>query len=144
MLDSRILMIRIAVGKGVGFVIGLAGLIFMPYFLPGADWMLRIGILFWYTTMGAIVALAGVFTWHPVLKIPFPWWFGAPVLGAWMNFVLTFFAYDTMRAALASTFGPESALSSPFWFTVEGAVVGFVIGYAASRVSGESGNPAGK
>ena len=59
----------------------------------------------------------GVYTWDPVLKLPMPWWFLAPLLGAWMNFVLTFFAYDTLAAAMAPVFGPEGILSSPFWLS---------------------------
>jgi hypothetical protein len=35
--------------------------------------------LLWYTTLGAII---GVFTWHPVLKLPLPWWIRAQALGA--------------------------------------------------------------
>ena len=54
-----------------------------------------------------------------------------------MNFVLTFFAYDTLAAAMVSLFGPEGILSSPFWFVAEGAIVGLVIGFAATRFGGE-------
>jgi hypothetical protein len=54
-----------------------------------------------------------------------------------MNFVLTFFAYDTMAAMLVSVFGEDGILQSPFWFTAEGAIVGLVIGYFATRFGGE-------
>ena len=94
--------------------------------------------------MGAIIGVFGVFTWHPVLKLPMPWWFRAPVVGAWMNFVLTFFAYDTMKAMMTSLFGADGILTSPFWFTVEGAVVGLVIGYAATRFGGEGPQTVGQ
>ncbi len=106
-------------------------------FLPEAGWLIRWGILLWYTTLGAIIAVFGVFTWHPVLKLPMPWWVRAPVIGAWMNFVLTFFAFDVMRAMMTSLFGADGILASPFWFTAEGAVVGLVIGYVATRFGGE-------
>ena len=109
----------------------------LPYFWPEAGWLIRWGILLWYTTLGAIIGMFGVFTWHPVLKLPMPWWFRAPLLGAWMNFVLTFFAYDTMKAMLTATFGPGGTLQSPFWFTLEGAVIGLVIGFFATRLGGE-------
>ena len=131
------LVTRLAVGKAVGLAIGLLGLILLPYFAPDARWLFRIGILLWYTTIGGVVGLVGVFDRHPVLRLPMPWWFRAPVVGAWMNFVLTFFAYDTMRAMLIAGFGAESALTSPWWFTLEGAVVGLVIGYAATKLGGE-------
>ena len=125
LFEKPSLITRIVVGKAVGLVIGLIGLITLPWLLPDADWLFR--ILLWYTTLGAIVGVFGVFTWHPVLKLPTPWWFRAPLIGAWMNFVLTFFSYDAMRPVPVS----------PWLFVVQGAVVGLIIGYLATRLGGE-------
>lgn len=137
MFGKPSLVTRIAIGKGIGFVIGLLGFILLPFFVPEAGWLIRWGILLWYTTLGAIIGVFGVFTWHPILKLPMPWWFRAPLLGAWMNFVLTFFAYDAMAAMMVSMFGAEGFMQSPFWFTAEGAIVGLIIGYFATRFGGE-------
>ena len=144
MFGNPSLMTRIAIGKGIGFLFGLAGFICLPFFLPDAGWMIRWGILLWYTTVGAIIGVFGVFTWHPILKLPMPWWFRAPLLGAWMNFVLTFFAYDVMKAMMVSLFGEEGLLSSPFWFTAEGALIGLIIGYFATRFGGEGKESVGR
>jgi len=105
--------------------------------MPDADWLFRLGILFWYTTVGAIIGVYGVFTWHPILKLPMPWWFRSTVIGAWLNFVLVFFAYDNLELLLTSLFGAGSILASPFWFTLEGAIVGVIIGFCATRLGGE-------
>jgi hypothetical protein len=137
MFGKPSLMTRIAVGKLIGFLFGLAGFLLLPFFLPETGWLIRWGILLWYITVGAIIGVFGVFTWHPVLKLPFPWWFRAPLIGAWMNFVLTFFAYDTMQQMMLSLFGEEGMMSSPFWFTAEGAIIGLVIGYFATLLGGE-------
>ncbi|WP_419904464.1 hypothetical protein [Kiloniella sp.] len=137
MFDSPSLTTRIAIGKGIGLIIGLIGFVCIPYFLPDANWMFRWGILLWYTTLGAIIGVFGIFLWHPVLNLPMPWWFRAPVLGGWMNFVLTFFAYEKMEAMLIIIFGTDSFLTSPFWFVLEGAIVGLIIGYFATRFGGE-------
>jgi hypothetical protein len=137
MFGNPSLVTRIAVGKAVGLVFGLIGFIFVPFFLPEAGWLIRWGILLWYTTMGAIIGVFGVFTWHPVLQLPMPWWLRAPFVGAWMNFVLTFFGFDMMKEMMVAMFGAEGLLASPFWFTAEGAVIGFVIGYFATRFGGE-------
>ena len=94
MFESPSLMYRIAIGKTIGLIVGAGGFIFLTYFSPELDWMLRWGVLFWYITLGAIIGVYGVFTRHPVLQLPMPWWFRAPVIGAWMNFVLVLFAYD--------------------------------------------------
>ena len=131
------LITRIAIGKLIGFIVGLIGFFSMPILLPEASELLRWGILLWYTTLGAIVGVFGVLTWHPVLQLPLPWWFRAPLLGSWMNFVLTFFAYDDMQAMMISLFGEGGALSSPFWFVLEGALIGLLIGFFATRFGGE-------
>jgi hypothetical protein len=137
MFGNPSLITRIAVGKGIGFAFGLVGLIFLPYFLPDVGWMPRLGILFWYTTVGAIIGMFGVMTWHPVLRLPMPWWFRAPFLGAWMNFVLVFFAHELMAEMMVAVFGEGGALQSPFWFVAEGALIGLVIGYFATKLGGE-------
>lgn len=137
MFGKPSLFTRIAIGKGLGFVIGLCGFVALPYFLPEADLLIRWGVLLWYATVGAIIGVFGVFTWHPVLKYRIPWWFRAPLVGAWMNFVLTFFAYDLMQEMMISLYGVDGILSSPFWFTAEGAVVGLIIGCVATRFGGE-------
>jgi len=54
-----------------------------------------------------------------------------------MNFVLVFFAYDVMATMMVRVFGEGGALGSPFWFTVEGAIIGAVIGCFATRFGGE-------
>ncbi len=137
MFERPSLVMRVAAGKAVGSAFGLAGLIFMPYFLPDAGWLPRFGFLLWYTTLGALIGVAGTFTRCSFLKLAMPWWFRGPCLGAWMNFVLTFFAYDMLVAAMAHTFGPGGIVQSPFWFVLEGAVVGLVIGYFVRRFGGE-------
>ncbi|WP_371185287.1 hypothetical protein [Thalassotalea maritima] len=143
MFTTPSLMTRIAIGKFLGFLFGLVGFFCLPYFLPDANELLRWGLLFWYTTVGAIIGVFGVFTYHPILKLPMPWWFRAPLIGAWMNFVLVFFAYDTMQALLLAVFDEAGLFSSPFWLTLEGAIIGFIIGYLATHFGGEGKDTVG-
>ncbi len=144
MFGNPSLITRIAIGKGIGLVFGLLGFVLLPYFDPEAGWLMRWGILLWYTTLGAIIGVFGVFTWHPILKLPMPWWFRDPLIGAWMNFVLTFFGYEEMKAMMITMFGADGVFQSPFWFTAEGAFVGIVIGYFATRFGGEGKETVGK
>lgn len=136
MTQPSILM-RIAIGKAVGFGVGLAILLSMPWIWPAADWYFKVGLLLWYTTFGAIIGVFGVLTWHPLLNLPMPWWIRSPFVGAWLNFVLLFFTHVPMRKALESMLGAGSGMTSPFWFVLEGAVVGFIIGFLATRFGGE-------
>jgi len=144
MFEKPSLMMRIAIGKGIGFVFGLAGFILLPSFMPDASGLLRWGILFWYPTVGAFIGVFGVVTYHPVLKLPMPWWFRSSLIGAWMNFVLVFFAYDAMSNMMLALFGGSGAVSSPFWFVAEGAIIGLVIGYFATRFGGEGKETVGR
>ena len=137
MFEKPSLFTRIAIGKGVGFLVGLVCFISMPYLWPESGWMIRWGVLLWYATMGAFIGVFGVFTWHPVLHLPMHWWVRAPIIGGWMNFVLVLFGYDDMQAMLTSTFGPDGLFVSPFWFVLEGALAGLLIGYFATRFGGE-------
>lgn len=135
MFDTGLLN-RLAVGKGIGLVIGIGGLGMVPAFMPGADPWLIWAILFWYPTIGAVIGFAGVLTAHP-LGFPMPWFVRGAAIGTWMNFVLVLFAHEPMRAFLEVWFGAGSWLASPFLFVPEGAAVGLVIDYLATRYGGE-------
>jgi hypothetical protein len=137
MFSNSSLLTRIAIGKGLGFLVGLTGFTLLPFMLPDSGWLLRWGLLLWYTTMGGMIGVMGVITWHPVLKLPMPWWFRAPLIGGWMNFVLAFFAYDELQRLIDYNLGENGIISSPFWVTVEGMLVGLLIGYFATRFGGE-------
>ncbi len=135
--DNPSMLTRVAIGKGLGLIVGLIGFVMVPMFMPDASTMFRWAILLWYITFGAIVGVYGVFTYHPVLQLPMPWWFRAPVIGAWLNFVLTLFIYDDLKLFMVGMFGEGGTLSSPFWFVFEGAVVGLLFGYLCTRFGGE-------
>ena len=137
MFNKASLTARIAIGKSLGLLFGLIGFICLPYFLPDASSLLRWGILFWYITLGAIVGVFGVYTYHPIVKFSLPWWLRGALMGGWMNFVLVFFAYDEMQRMMITVFGQNSLFSSPFWFALEGAIIGLIIDFIATKVSGE-------
>jgi hypothetical protein len=144
MFSNPSLITRIAIGKLVGFAIGLIGFFMLPSLFGEIDLMIRWGIVFWYATMGAFIGVFGVFTWHPILKLPMPWWLRSVWIGAWMNFVLTLFIYDRLQGYMISYFGENGALSSPFWLVSEGALVGLLIGYLATKFGGEGKETVGR
>ena len=131
------LMNRIIIGKSLGFVVGLLAFICLPLLYVESTELLRWGILFWYITFGAIIAVFGVFTWHPILRLPLPWWLRSPILGAWLNFVLMFFTYDEIQAILQQGFGASGMWASPMWVVAEGALIGLMIGAVATHFGGE-------
>lgn len=144
MFGKPSLVTRIAVGKALGLLFGLVGFLSIPYMLPEAPELLRWGFLLWYVTIGAFIGVSGVLNRHPSLDIPFPWWVRGPLIGGWMNLVLTLLDYDRLFAFGEALFGAGSLLASPFWFVLEGAIVGLVIGYAATRMGGEGPETLGR
>jgi hypothetical protein len=56
------------------------------------------------------IGVFGVFDRHPVLYFPMPWYVRAPIIGAWVNFVLMLFTYDTMKTGLAAACRRRSGL----------------------------------
>jgi hypothetical protein len=137
MLAKPSIVTRVVVGKSVGFAIGLLGFGFVSLGFPDLEWGFRWGILLWYTTLGALIGIFGVVDWHPILRVPLRWWMRGLALGGWMNFVLTFFVYDTMAHVLDHMFGAGGPFGSPFWLVLEGAIVGLFIAWIATRLGGE-------
>jgi hypothetical protein len=137
MVNNPSIITRIAIGKLMGFLFGLVGFFVIPFVAPEATLMLRVGIVLWYTTFGAIIGVFGIFTWHPVLKLPLPWWLRSTIIGAWMNFVLTLITYDNLQIITLEMFSENSLFTSPFWFVAEGAIIGIIIGYFATKFGGE-------
>ena len=134
MFGKPSILTRIVVAKLVGFLIGGAIFFAAPAF--GIDDIkLRVGILFWYTAIGAFIAMAGVFDWHPMLKMKMPWWFMGTVIGAFMNMILVLIAWDVFAAAMGG--GAFWGLTSPWWAIAEGALIGFVIAALATLFGGE-------
>ncbi len=137
-LESPSLILRVGLGKLVGFLIGLAGVTTLSVFATGVGWMMIIGIVFWYSSLGAIIGVFGVFDHHPLFEFRFPWWLRAPLLGGWFNFVLILLAYDQFSSLLnAMTHFHPQLFSSPFWFVLEGAIVGLLIGGVCTWLGGE-------
>lgn len=129
------LMMQIVVGKVLGLCVGLTGFFMVPLFLIDLGPLFQYGILLWYITFGAIIGLMAQVTYHPFIKWPMPWWLGAGLMGAWLNFVLTFFAFDIMQTIMVQLFGAQGLLQSPFWFTAEGLIIGILIGFGVNRLA---------
>lgn len=138
MFKNPSLITRIAVGKLIGLLIGVIGFIILPFFDPEITFKFRLGVLLWYTTLGAIIGVFGVFTWHPVFKFSMPWWFRSSLLGGWMNLILVLVSYDQLKMIMVSAFiSDNNIVSSPFWIILEGIIVGLIIEYFATRYGGE-------
>lgn len=124
---------RLGLAKLFGFIVGMLAFIFISLLWPDETLMFRIGFLFWYLTLGAVIGLFGVLDFHPALKLRMPFWVRGPWVGAWFNFVLVFLLHDKLLQPFA-LFGISL---NPFWLVLEGAVVGLLIDWLATKFGGE-------
>ena len=130
-------MRRIAVGKLAGFAFGAIGFLLFPWVAPDAGFALRLGVLLWYTTIGAVIGVFGVVDMHPVFRVPLPWWVRAPLITAWFNVVLSLFAYPTMAPVVAGVWPWEGLGPFLLGAALEGIVIGLIIGHAVTRLYGD-------
>jgi len=137
MFRNPSLTTRIAIGKLVGFVLGLSAFVFVPYFLPEARPMFIWGFFLWYIIFGAVIGVFGVMTHIPILNLKMPWWFRGPYIGGWLNFAIALFVYEDLSIMMSAMFGDNGVLASPFWLVLEGCIVGLLIDYLATRFGGE-------
>ncbi|MEL7347261.1 MAG: hypothetical protein AAFN17_05860 [Pseudomonadota bacterium] len=121
----------------VGLMIGLTGFLLIPLITPGAPEVARWGVLLWYPTLGAIIAMLEVLDDGGALPWHVPWWVRGALVGAWMNALCVMLGHEFMADFLAEIFGPDSILASPILFVPEGAVAGVIIAYLVMRFGGE-------
>ena len=131
------LLKRLAIAKSVGFAIGLLAFFLVPVIWPGENMWLRVGVLLWYGTFGAVIGLIGIFDYHPLLKFRMPFWFRGLFLGAWFNFVLAVLMYEKFTVLMAEMGGVMANFDNPFWIVAEGAVLGLLIDGIATKFAGE-------
>ena len=127
---------RIFIGKTLGLLFGLLGFCITPLVWPEIGLMTRWGILLWYMTFGTIIGVFGVMGHHPIWKNwEFSPYFRGILIGGWLNLVLVFFAYEPMQIMLNHLKCPY--MHSPFWFVLEGAILGLIIDLVATKYGGQ-------
>lgn len=138
MFAPKSFIYRVAAAKTLGFLVGLAVFVSMPLLVEEASMSLRIGLMFWYTTVGAFVGLMGIWSKHPILEgFGLPWWLRGALIGGWMNFVLYLIAAQQISAIVIAMFGEYSAWLSPYLMVLEGILVGVFIDYVVTHQFGE-------
>ena len=105
--------------------------------MSDASLMLRIGVLFWYTTFGVFIALMGIMDEHPTLHISLPFWFRGTFFGAWMNLVLVLVAYPVIAQIFTQLQMLGIPALSPFLLVIEGALVGLLIDFICTKYFGD-------
>lgn len=127
---------RLTIGKTLGFLIGLLAF-FVLWWMSDASLMLRLWVLFWYTTFGIFIALVGIMDEHPALHFSMPFWFRGIVFGGWINFVLVLVAYPVIAQVFSQLIALGIPAFSPFLLVIEWMLIGLFIDFICSKYAGE-------
>lgn len=131
------LTIRIVVGLLAGLAVGFAALALLISLAPEAPLRIKLGVVLWYASLGAIIGLVGVLGQTLLLGRTVHWYVQGPIVGGWMNLLLVLFAHDDLAAIAEAALGDVGFWASPYWFVPEGAGFGVVIGGLATLFGGE-------
>lgn len=137
MFKNPSIIMRITYGKTIGLIFAGGGILLFPHVFPDIGWITKLAFVLYYIMIGAFVGLMGVLNYHPLIKMPLPWWFRGPWIGGWMNLILMMFIYDDLSIMQTQFFGAGAILASPWWFVVEGALFGLFTDYICTRYAGE-------
>ena len=124
---------RVATGKTIGFFYGLLIAYLVHGMLPDASLALLVGLVLWYTIIGALVGLCGVFRFYVFFTLK--WWFRGPWVAMWMTLTLALLSIDFMPEILA-----ELELTTNLYIVqaiIEGIVLGLVMDFLATKFGGE-------
>ena len=126
---------RLSIGESFGFLCGLLTVLVIFIIAPDINLPFLLGIVFWYTMLGVFVGLLGVF--RKYLFIPMPWWFRGSWVGLWLNLGLALLIWDVAEDALAARGIGLSFGTYILGSIVEGAILGLVLDFLATKFGGE-------
>ena len=143
MLEKPSLLLRIGIGKGLGFVFGLVAFFLLPLY-GEADLLFRLGMISWLVIMGALIGLLGVMTSHPLIKLPLPWWWRGMMIGGFMMMAFWLVAHERIDAIAVEIFGAGSVFAYGAWVIVDGFLMGLIIAWFATKFGGEGMETVGR
>lgn len=128
---------RIAIGKTIGFLVGLLIMLILPIVDIPVLSMFGLGTLLMFTMMGAVTGFMGVFDRHPMLEFKMPWWFRGGAIGLFFMLMYILLSYETFQVIMDSSLVSWTGLSSPFWALIDGTCIGMLMGYIETKFAGE-------
>ena len=124
------LMKRIALGKTMGFFMGLTPWIFLIY-LTDIDTRVILGLLLWMSITGVLIGAMWIMHKHPVLGFKMWWLLRGSLIGAMMFGTVSLLSYDSLSQIVnILSFG---YLESAYWIIIDGAILGATIDYFATK-----------
>lgn len=128
---------RVAVGKALGFVVGLIAWAVVRTLDESSSVPLGLGLCLWYTAFGAVIALIGLYHVHPVGRFRLHWALRGAMAGTALNLPAVVLAWEPVGDFLLHAFGPDGWFASPWWMLLDGTVAGMLIDGLLTRWFGE-------
>ncbi len=124
----------ITFAKAVAFLAGIMVFLLLPRFVPDIDPIARWALLFWYPTIAGVAAASNIADAIDIKFMRWQWWQRSLLIGAWLNLIVTLFAFGTMQDYSMLVHLSFGLLSSHFWFIGDGAIIGLIAGFTANLV----------
>lgn len=131
---------RVIIAKVIGFVAGLLCVFIMPMMGSTLGIHFSIGIVLFMILMGALVGFMGIVDRHPIFKFKMPFWLRGIVVGAFMYLILILLSYDQIAVMLSQMDFMGMEFKSPYWSLIDGAILGLIMEWAATKYAGEGSN----
>jgi hypothetical protein len=130
---------RIIIGKTIGLIAGISVFFALPVMGATLDPKFGVGLILFYSLLGAIIGLMGMFDRHPVLNFKMPWWLLGTAIGTVLHIILVLVSYDQIAliAEQIDIFG----MTSPWWAILDGAILGLIMSFAEKKFAGEGNIP---
>ena len=129
------LMQRSYFAKGIGGLIGIFILIFLPYMWPDVTMHMRIGIFVGFALMGGTIAVSGIFTQIPMFNFKLTATVRGALLGGSFALVFVLVSFDLLVTYM-QTATIFTGLS-PYWIMIDGIVIGAILDIVATKKTGE-------
>ncbi|XLQ20433.1 MAG: hypothetical protein ACKUBY_01470 [Candidatus Moraniibacteriota bacterium] len=121
--------------KGIGGLIGVLTLIFLPYMWPDVTMHMRIGILVGFALLGGTIAVAGIFTQIPVFNIRFTAAIRGAMIGGSFALAFILISFDSLVTYMQTA--TIFAGLSPYWIIIDGLIIGALLDIIATKKVGE-------
>jgi len=131
---------RIIIGKSIGFIVGIAVMLFLPMFNMPILSMFGFGTLLMFVFMGALTGFIGIIDRHPLLQFKMPWWVGGPLVGGAFILMFVLLTYDTLAPLMQSSLISWTGLKSPFFAILDGMFIGGLMAFVETKLAGEGKN----
>jgi len=142
MFSKHSLAGRLAVSKTLGTFIGIIALLVLPLIPVETTLEFKIGFVLLIILMSTFIGLFGVFTHHPLFTgWKFTWWVRGPLVGAVFFLLLVLLAKDELGPFMSLDIVTWTGLTSPYWAILDGVILGGLIGYITTKISGEGPLP---